>query len=233
MGNMPKYKEDKLHAVAAEVQAWDFIASLPQQIDGFAKVIDGDTLGQVLHICHYENKEHRLMARIIYTVETEDYILTQQYGLNHFRDMRFIYRDRELFARTVGDKLEQVLDLMLHPEHRNLGELVAEKELTTWEFGNNLPEQIGNFVRYLRPADTFEYLNGSVIFLDYSNFANSDQLVFYYNCLRDQFFAEIKVGGVFEDTKAFDSRDLTLLEQELKEHLTEVLDYIEHSDGKL
>lgn len=62
-----------------------------------------DTIsGQVLTICRYEAPELRARLDIIYTSETFDYIVIHTMGMNSYRDIRFIYKDRDVFAKTSG-----------------------------------------------------------------------------------------------------------------------------------
>lgn len=103
-----------------------------------------DTIsGQVLTICRYEAPELRARLDIIYTSETFDYIVIHTMGMNSYRDIRFIYKDRDVFAKNVRAYLPGILHSMEDPTSVNLGEQVAEHGILTWEYGNHLPEKSG------------------------------------------------------------------------------------------
>ena len=126
--------------------------------------------------------------------------------------------------------LPGILDCMEHPTRVNLGEMVEEKGILTWDYGNHLPEKIGPFELYIRPANAIEHINGSIILIDYSNFVRKDQLIIMYNRLRDEFFGEVKINSVFHASMDFDSRNLQELEQRLEDHLESTLKWVDTTD---
>ena len=67
----------------------------------FTKKLVDTISGQVLTICRYEAPELRARLDIIYTSETFDYIVIHTMGMNSYRDIRFIYKDRDVFAKNV------------------------------------------------------------------------------------------------------------------------------------
>lgn len=216
--------------IQEETREWEFIKKLPDTIGAFKKSLPDTIDGQILTICRYEAADLRAQLEIIYTTETWDYILVRTMGMNSYRDPRFIYKDRTQFEEKVSSYLESVLLEMEHPESVNLGEMVAEKGITTWEYGNNLPKQIGPFELYLTPAKAIEHLNGSIILIDYTDFARKDQLIIMYNRLRDQFFGELKINSVFHATMDFDSYSLKELQKKLEEHLEQTLKEVTEAD---
>ena len=222
-----------IEEIAVQVKDWAFINDLPEEFKGFTKQIKIEKQGQVLFICSYVNEALKARLDIIYTSETFDYILCRTMGLNEYRDIRFIYKQRDIFEREVGLKIESVLAEMSSPEHRKLVYIVDEKGIPTWEYGNNLPAKIGRFELYIRPCEVIRHINGSFIFLDYSDFERKDQLVIMYNVLRDEIFAELKVAGVFRTLRVFDCSTLKELEEKLKNHLEETLDFVTNTDHEI
>lgn len=219
-----------IEEIQQETRQWDFIQGLPDQVGKFSKKLVDIIDGQILTICRYEAPELRARLDIIYTSETFDYIVVHTMGMNSYRDIRFIYKDRDVFARNVEAYLPGILHSMENPASVNLGEQVAEHGILTWEYGNSLPEKIGPFELYIRPAHAIEHINGSIILIDYSNFARMDQLIIMYNRLRDQFFGEVKINSVFHASMDFDSKNLKELEGKLKEHLEETLKKVDQAD---
>ncbi|MDD6570122.1 MAG: hypothetical protein ACI3X3_01875 [Acidaminococcus sp.] len=216
--------------IQEETKTWDFIDQLPEQVGQFTKKRVGTIDGQILTICRYEAPALRASLDITYSSETFDYILVHTMGMNSYRDIRFIYKEKDIFAQKVQNYLPRILDAMEHPTKVNLGEMVAEKGILTWDYGNNLPEKIGPFELYIKPANAIEHINGSIIMIDYSNFARKDQLIIMYNRLRDEFFGEVKINSVFHASMDFDSKNLKQLEQKLKEHLEPTLKWVDTTD---
>ncbi len=216
--------------IAQAAKDWNFIKELPAQIGNFQKTEPGTIEGKILTICSYYDVKNNSGVDIIYTNETFDYILVRKVGMNIYRDIRYIYKEKDEFAKKVGEALPKVLAETADPTLVNLGEMVGEKKILTWEYGNNLPEKIGLFSLYIKPSHAIDYLNGSIILLDYSDFVHQDQFVIYYNRFRNEFFGELKIGSVFHATKDFDSKSLGTLEKKLKGKLEAELDKISKSN---
>ncbi|WP_432643533.1 hypothetical protein [Acidaminococcus sp.] len=216
--------------IQEETRSWDFIDRLPEQVGQFTKKRVGTIDGQILTICRYEAPALRASLDITYSSETFDYILVHTMGMNSYRDIRFIYKEKDIFAQKVQNYLPGILDCMEHPTRVNLGEMVEEKGILTWDYGNHLPEKIGPFELYIRPANAIEHINGSIILIDYSNFVRKDQLIIMYNRLRDEFFGEVKINSVFHASMDFDSRNLQELEQRLEDHLESTLKWVDSTD---
>jgi len=205
---------------------WDFIKALPDKIDAFSKKLDGTIAGNILTICTYSALTINAKVDIIYTFETSDYILIRTMGLNTYRDISYIFREKDLFAAKVTANLPQILHQMEHPEDVNLGEMVADQHILTWQYGNSLPPKIGSFQLYIKPSHAIEHLNGSIILIDYTDFAKNDQLVIYYNRLRNDFYGEARIAGVFHATKQYDATNLTQLQEKLEKNLNNTLEKI-------
>ena len=212
--------------IAEQCASWDFIENLPKEINGFTKVKLLQKKGQLLYICSFINKKARIQLDIIYTAETFDYILIKKIGLNEYRDIRFIYKKKDVFAKEINVKLDVLTKELMSNNADDLGYLVKEKGILDWEYGNSLPTKIGNFELYIKPSNAIRYLNGSIIFVDYSDFTNQDQLVILYNVLRDEIFAELKIGGAFQTLRDFDVCDLQELEKRLSKYLKPLLENI-------
>ena len=73
-----------------------------------------------------------------------------------------------------------------------MGTLIEEAGLLNWAYTGKLPQKIGAFELYITPDNPIDYINGSTLFIDYSDFEHGNQLVFFYNSFRDEFFAETK-----------------------------------------
>ena len=95
--------------------------------------------------------------------------------------------------------------------------------LASWEYAARLPQKVGGFELFIAPDNPIDYINGSTLFIDYSDFEHGNQLVFFYNTFRDEFFAETKKGFMTGITHEFDCRNLEALEKLLDENLEAAL----------
>lgn len=222
-----------LQEIVQQAQAWDFLHNLPAVLGQFQKKDEATIEGQLVHLCCYEAPKLKAKVDLLYTTETFDYILVRSLGMNIYRDISLIYRDKDDFATMVEKNLPHILHTMEHPEEVNLGEMVKNKAILTWTYGNNLPATIGPFQLYIRPEKAIEHINGSIILVDYTDFARQDQFVLYYNRLRNEFFAETKIAGVFHATRDFDATTLPSLEKKLTEHLETTLTAISNASHNI
>ena len=177
--------------IQEETKSWDFIDQLPEQVGQFTRKRVGTIDGQVLTICRYEAPALRASLDITYSSETFDYILVHTMGMNSYRDIRFIYKEKG-YLRPEGAELPaRILDAMEHPRKVNLGEMVEEKRHPHLGLRQQpAGKKIGPFQLYIKPANAIEHINGSIIVIDYSNFVRKDQLIIMYNRLRDEFFGK-------------------------------------------
>jgi hypothetical protein len=221
---------DPIDEIQKQTREWEFIKKLPDTIGAFHKKLVDKIEGQILYICRYEAPELKAKADIIYSSETFDYILVRTMGINTYRDMRLIYKERDIFAEKTAHYLPEVLRDMEKPEEVNLGEMVEDKHLKEWEYGKSLPSKIGPFELYIRPDRAIEHINGSVIIIDYTDFSRNDQLIIMYNRLRNEFFGELKINGLFRTTREFDAKNLDGLRKLLEEKLEKTLAWITKAD---
>jgi hypothetical protein len=222
-----------IETIQQEVQDWDLIRDLPDKMGAFTKKITNYIEGQVLYICRYESEPLRASIDITYTAETFDYILVRTMGMNSYRDIRLIYKERDVFAEKARHYIPEILKSMEDPASVNLGEMVEAKGLKDWEYGKNLPKKIGPFELYISPDKAIEHINGSIIMIDYTDFTRKDQLIIMYNRLRNEFFGEMKINSVFHASMDFDSKTLQELEKRLDEHLESTLKQITEADHEI
>ena len=206
--------EPSIEEIREALDGWDFLKELPPEINGFTLHQDRVIDGLVLNIASYRNDAIRCRLDITYTSETFDYVPVKVAGLHQYRDIRYFFRSRDRFAEHVKDKLPALVhDIDIRTSH-NLGVIIEETGLPEWRYGEKLPEKIGRFELFIRPE---------VIFLDYTDFATGDQLVFLYNRFRDEFFAETKHALKPDNITDFDAKSLPQLEALLDEKLESFL----------
>lgn len=174
------------------LKEWGFLKELPQTLEGFTLVDGSGIKGQILNIAAYVNNEKHCRLDITYTTETFDYVPVKTVGLHSFRDERYFCRDREKFGEMLHQHLQQILaDMKREAEYRESYEAVG-LGFADWKYWHNLPKRIGSYELFITPEHPLEYLNGSTIFLDYTDFEHGNQIYFFYNAFRNDVFAEMK-----------------------------------------
>lgn len=217
----------KITEIEAELQEWEFLQQLPKELEGFTLREGTGIKGNILNIASYVDEANHACVDLIYTGETFDYVVVKNLGLHTFRDDRFFTRDKDKFAEVVLNKLSSLLQDMGKGKAKEMGyesEVMGFKE---WSYWKSLPKQIGNFELYITPDCPLEYINGSWIILDYSDFANGNQLMFLYNSFRNELFAEMKKGHLPLTTEEFNANSLEVLSALLKEKLEKTLTALE------
>lgn len=213
----------KITEIEAQLNEWEFLKELPPEIDGFKLTMGQGIDGQILTIASYGNEAMHSKLDLVYTSETFDYMPVKTIGMHTFRDIRYFCRDRDKFAKLMQENLPELLaDINREKKHR-MGTLVEETGLASWEYAARLPQKVGGFELFIAPDNPIDYINGSTLFIDYSDFEHGNQLVFFYNTFRDEFFAETKKGFMTGITHEFDCRNLEALEKLLDENLEAAL----------
>lgn len=213
----------KITEIEAQLNEWEFLKELPPEIDGFKLTMGQGIDGQILTIASYGNEAMHSKLDLVYTSETFDYVPVKTIGMHTFRDIRYFCRDRDKFAKLMQENLPELLaDINREKKHR-MGTLVEETGLASWEYAARLPQKVGGFELFISPDNPIDYINGSTLFIDYSDFENGNQLVFFYNTFRNEFFAETKKGFMTGITHEFDCRNLEALEKLLDENLEAAL----------
>ena len=143
--------------------------------------------------------------------------------MHTFRDIRYFCRDRDKFAKMMHEKLPELLADVNREKKHQMGTFIEEAGLLNWAYTGKLPQKIGAFELYITPDNPIDYINGSTLFIDYSDFEHGNQLVFFYNSFRDEFFAETKKRFMTGITHEFDCRNLKDLENLLDNNLEQAL----------
>lgn len=223
-------KPKPIEEIAAELKDWELLAQLPQEIEGFTLQPGTGIKGQILNIAAYVNEAMHCRLDITYTSETFDYVPVKTVGLHTFRDERYFCRDRERFGQMLWTQLPELIRNVdrktLHKMPFEAAELCFEK----WEFWRSLPRELEGYELFITPDNPLPYINGSFIFLDYTDFAGGNQIYFSYNIFRDELFAEMRSHNLPLTTESFDVKanvpagdKLAALEQHLRERLQETL----------
>lgn len=196
-------KIEKIEDIAASLPEWDFLKQLPENVGFFVKVPGRGIEGQILSILSYVDEEHHRRLDLIYTKETFDYIPVKMVGLHMYRDERFFCRDKDRFAQLIKDNLPMLLEEISHDRVGSYSYEARRLNFAGWDFWKKLPKRIGPFELFITPDKPVQYINGSIIFLDYSDFEHQSQLYFMFNSFRIEVFGEMLQRNVPVTTNAF------------------------------
>ena len=218
----------KITEIEEGLKDWEFLKHLPKEISGF-KLQEGRGIeGNILNLASFVNEEIHCSLDLIYTAETFDYTLVKNIGLHTFRDERFFNRDADKFAEAVLKNLPNVIEKVSRSMNKKLGYESKVMGFDTWNYWKTLPEKIGEYELFVTPDKTLEYINGSWVILDYSNFSKGNQIMFLYNSFRNELFAELKKGFMPLTTDLYNANKLEQLEKLIKQHLQETLNELEN-----
>lgn len=219
--------KEKITDIEAALRDWDFLQQLPQNIAGFELKLESFIEGQVLQIASYVNEQAHCRVDLTYTDETFDYVPIKVVGLHSFRDERYFCRDKERFAQMMLEFLPKIINDIDPQSKRGYSFEAQELKFPEWEDWKNFPKQIGNYVQFLNPENPVNYINGSIIFLDYTDFTSGNQVYFLYNTFRNELFAEYKKQHFPLTTEAFNAKTLAELTQLIEGQLEETLKSLE------
>ncbi|MBQ9762995.1 MAG: hypothetical protein IJV92_01415 [Phascolarctobacterium sp.] len=218
----------KITEIEEGLKDWEFLKHLPKEISGF-KLQEGRGIeGNILNLASFVNEEIHCSLDLIYTAETFDYTLVKNIGLHTFRDERFFNRDADKFAEAVLKNLPNVIEKVSRSMNKKLGYESKVMGFDTWNYWKTLPEKIGEYELFVTPDKPLEYINGSWVILDYSNFSKGNQIMFLYNSFRNELFAELKKGFMPLTTDLYNANKLEQLEKLIKQHLQETLNELEN-----
>ncbi len=193
-----------MEEIAAGLRDWDLLKKLPQSVNGYRLVPGTGAAGQILNIAAYVNESEHCRLDITYTSETFDYVPVKTVGLHTFRDERYFCRGKDKFAGMLLAHLPLLIrDIDRQAEH-TMGYEAAELGFERWDYWRGLPREIDSYELFITPDNPLPYINGSIIFLDYTDFAHGNQIYFLYNTFRNELFAEMKRGGLPLTTNLFD-----------------------------
>lgn len=175
-----------------ELQGWELPGQLPEAIGGFVKIPGEGIKGQILSILKYVNEEQHCSVELTYSSETGDFVPVKTIGLHSFRDVQYFYRDKDDFAEAMVRALPLIISSIDRSTEHSYSREADDYHFKNWAYGQSLPEKIGSYELFIRPDNPVSYINGSYIFLDYTDFATGNQLCFFYNIYRNEIFAEKK-----------------------------------------
>ena len=212
-------KPEDIEMIIKRRPDWEFLQKLPKELHGFTFEEGGQLKGHEFVLGSYVNEEARRRLELIYTKETFDYVPVRQVGLLRYRDFRYITRDKDVFANWITGAIDRLVEETTPAYIPRSGHLLKDKGILDWHFPDTLPERVGNFVKFIGPRYPLDFINNATVILDYADFDAGNELVFLYNRVRNEFYAENKKQLIPNTIHEFDAKKLEDLEVLLAERL--------------
>ena len=212
-------KPEDIEVIIKRRPDWEFLQKLPKELHGFTFEEGGQLKGHEFVLGSYVNEEARRRLELIYTKETFDYVPVRQVGLLRYRDFRYITRDKDMFAEWITGAIDRLVEETTPTYIPRSGHLLKDKGILDWHFPDTLPERVGNFVKFIGPRYPLDFINNATVILDYADFDAGNELVFLYNRVRNEFYAENKIHMIPNTIHEFDAKKLEDLEVLLAERL--------------
>ena len=198
---------------------------LPKTIGPFRLVIDQcvDKEENLYRMFHYENDlDWRWEAN--YDAEVEDYTVRVMMPLFEYAEISFIRDNIEQYWANMKERCEREVYKLLVDPAQNFDLAYRNTGMLEWNFDEVLPEKIGDFVRDIDPHHGIRMINGSYIITEYRIMGDRSGLIIFYNVLRDEFFAELRLHKYPEIDHHLDAKSVEALEEVLRQELHPVLD---------
>ena len=216
-------KPEDIEVIMKRRPDWEFLKKLPKELHGFTFEEGGLLKGHEYVLGSYVNEEARRRLELIYTKETFDYVPVRQVGLLRYRDFRYITRDKDVFAEWIAGAIDRLVEETTPTYIPRSGHLLKDKGILDWHFPDTLPERIGNYVKFIGPQYPLDFINNATVILDYADFDAGNELVFLYNRVRNEFYAENKIHMIPNTIHEFDAKKLEDIEALLAERLESYL----------
>jgi len=220
-------KPEDIEVIRERRPNWEFLQKLPKELYGFTFKEGGEMMTRHEFLLGaYENVPARRRLELIYTKETFDYVPVRQVGLHRYRDFRYITRDKDVFAEWITGAIDRLVEETTPTYIPRSGHILKLKGILDWHYPDRLPERIGNFVKFIGPQYPLDFINNATVILDYADFDAGNELVFLYNRVRNEYYAENKKRFIPNTMHEFDAKNLedleVLLEEKLEPYLLEL-----------
>ena len=200
-----------------ESQAKEKFSALPTELKDFALENIFAQDGDKFYYFSYTDKKNRRTVTAYFHDETQEYKVRVKIGLNEFCLTNFFTSNFDKFCRMICPAPELLLKVF--EDNKKITSLIGEKNFAAWKYGKNLPPQLEGFELFINPQKPVTFTNGSVILINYSNFATDSDLTIYYNVYSDNFSGEVRIRGTAKVIYLFDAKDLKELEDKLEKNL--------------
>lgn len=209
-------KQEKILEECKE-REYDF-SWLPQTIGPFKLVIDTKVVDSTFLFFHYEN-DLGWCWQTLYDGEVDDFTVHVIMPLFSFVDISFIRTDWDSFLEGLKERAVEGMRKRLIDSHDLFTYEYKKTNILNWDFHEVLPSKIDDFILDITPKNAISMINGSFIIGEYRLMDDATGLLFFYNVLRQEFFAELRCHNIPEISHNFDGNTVDEFEICLKTHL--------------
>lgn len=213
----------KVEDLLKEINSWELLNKLPADYKKFVYAQNIAVEDNKICIFEYSATALRKKISIFYDLLSKDYMLKVNGGLNEFIDINFIHPNKERFAKVFLSRFERVLDELGAEANDKVSSIMLDKKILSLSDENILPKKIKNFELYISPENIFRYINGANIIIDYTDFAAGNQLVIYYNEIKDEFYADLRKNNILQTCTLFDAKNIGELKSLLEKKMLDCL----------
>ncbi len=225
---MSKIKDE----VRARIEAWDYFSELPQELEGFTLTINKDIVDGIYRLFTYRDDAVHRSFFIVYQASLGEFHVQESIGLHLFCQIEYITGDLTELKKMLIDGMRNSLQKLRRFPNEELGCIFRDKGILTWDYIPKLPEKVLGFDLFIRPTEAIRIINGSFLFLDYTDFRTERNLVLYYNIYRDEFFGELRIRKMPRLITEFDSCDIKELTAKMEENFLPMLELVQAEAAK-
>lgn len=213
----------KVDDLLQEINSWDLLKELPEQYQDFVYEQQIVVRENKIFIFEYVATALRKKISVFYDLLSKDYMLKVYCGMNEFIDINFIHPSKDHFATLFLKRWKDILTELGGKSNSTVSSIIIDKKILSLLEENILQKKIKNFELYISPENPFRYINGATIIIDYSDFAVGNQLVIYYNEIKDEFYADLRKNNMLQTCTIFDSKNTDELKSLLEKKMLDCL----------
>lgn len=197
---------------------WDIEKELPADISGYKLHRIDKQDGRIYYAFGWTNEENGWEVRALFEEETMDYMVKMYLRLVTLTEIELITGDFDEFKRNLVLLTPKAIDHeLIHRE--NVSVLVRGKGFMVWDSEPFLPETIGHYQRMIKPSMPVLGLNGSYIIGAYECREKDTGILFFYNMYRDEYYGELRAGGIPGIIHQYDAKTIPELEEAINKNL--------------
>lgn len=219
-------KDSTKEKVESDIAAWEYLSSLPESLHNFSFKREMTVVEDRYELFSYSNEAQHRQIIAYYHEETKEYKLRVRIGLTEFCRIECIAADIKAFEQLLKNCLERILADLAEFNPQTLGIMMADKQITEWDYEKCLPMSYNGFELFVKPSEPVKITNGSYIVFDYEDFSIESNFIIYYNVFRDEFFGEARIRNIPDVNYDFDTVTIAQLEKKLQQFLLPRLDEI-------
>ena len=221
MSNINKIKEERENRRNLFLN-WKIEEDLPQTVHEYSlKRVDVQD-DRKYYAFSYVNEKNGWEVKALFDEETMDFMIKADFRLFVITQIEMITGDFEKFKNIVKTMLPEFIYKEMI-DRSKVSVLVKSTGFTKWDYSKAMPETIHNYKRVIEPSMPVLGLNGSYIVAAYECRQNNSGILFFYNMYRNQYYGEMRAGGIPKIIHKYDATTLKEFEQKIIKNLKEDL----------